>query len=348
MIGMLIVVGTNHKYSPIEFRERIFFSKYRIPDALLLLKESKDLEGAVILATCNRVEIYAYVQDKERGIKELLDFMSFYHEIEKSRLLPYLYIYAGKEALRHLFLVAAGLDAQVLGETQVLSQVKFAFEEAQRLGGIDRYLERVFTSAFSVAKKIHSQTGISKGHISVGSVAVSFLKEKLGKINQKNILIIGMGKITDLVLKYLRQENPNLIFVANRTFVKAKELAKKINGKAIKFDELNKFLKEADAVITATASPHFVIKKEMLQGLIKHRLLIIDLAIPRDVQPQVREIENVDLFDLEGLNSIIQETIEKRRAEAGKATLIIDREIDRLWEKFIELEPEAVLLPLGR
>lgn len=345
----LVVVGTNHKYSPIEFRERIFFSKHRVPDALCLLRERKVLKGVVILATCNRVELYAQVKESETGIKEILDFISFYHEIEKSKLLPYLYIYVEKEALRHLCLVASGLDAQVLGETQVLSQVKFAFEQSRRLGEIDRYLERVFTGAFSVAKKIHQQTEISKGHISIGSVAVSFLKEKLGQISQKNILIIGMGKVTDLVLRYLRQEKPNVIFVANRTFLKAKELAERINGRAIRFDELNEFLKQADVVIAATASPHFVIKKEMLQDLVKHRLLIIDLAIPRDVEPRVREIENVALFDLEGLNSVIQETIEKRKIEAERATLIIDKEVEKLClSGLLELEAESALLPSGR
>lgn len=356
----LIVVGTNHKYSPITLREKLAFSKKRLRDALNLLREREVFKGAVILSTCNRVEIYASVEGPTKeGIREIEGFISRYHEIDRGRLTPYLYIYKGREAMRHLVSVASGLDSLILGETQILGQVKSSFLESESVGFIDEFLKEIFYSAISSAKRIHEETKISEGKISIGSVAIDFIKEKIGVLSGKNILIIGVGKVTELVLKYFspppkadapqaqeaKKERPNVVFISNRTFEKAKELAARIGAKAVKFDALKQFLKKADVVITATASPHFIIRKETLEEDISRRLLIIDLALPRDVEPRAKEIKNVDLFCLEDLDPVIKKNIERKSQEAKKAKGIIDVEVEKIWAEFTELEQEPALLP---
>ncbi len=341
----IVVVGTNHKFSSIGIRERLAFSKKRLKAALFLLKEWKIFKEAVILSTCNRVEIYANTENLKVGRDQIIHFLSRYHEIEAENILPYLYTYEGKEALRHLFAVTCGLDSLILGETQISRQVKYAYLEAKDIGFADEFLRETFIRALSFAKMIHTETKISEGKISVGSVAIDFIKEKTGNLYGKNILIIGVGKVTELVLKYLKKEKPNVIFVSNRTFEKAKALASQINAVAVRFDKLREFLRRADVVITTTASPHFIIKKETLEGVINHGLLIIDLALPRDVDPLVKDIRGVELFCLEDLDTMIKRNFEKKKEVAKKIEEVVKIEAERLWEKLTELEPEPALLP---
>ncbi len=341
----IVVVGTNHKFSPIELREKLSFSKRRLGQTLSLLKERPVLKGAVILSTCNRVELYATTEDLVAGITELQNFLCRFHEIDRERILPYLYIYEDKEAIGHLFSVACGLDSLILGETQILGQLKSAFIEARNADFTDIYLDATFNAAITYAKKIHRVTGISEGRVSIGSVAIDFIKEKLGDLSDKTIIIIGAGKVTELVLKYLKDEKPRVVFVSNRTFDKAKELASRIGQSAVRFDKLPQLVKRADVIISATTSPHFIIKKETLDGAIYRRLLIMDLAMPRDVDPKVREIENVELFDLEDLSFIVQKNLEKKRLEAEKIEKLINQEVALLWRKLTVLEPEPAPLP---
>lgn len=343
-----IVVGTNHKYSPIALRERISFSQKRLGDVLNFLSERDVLAGAVILSTCNRVEIYASTEEPEKGIREIEDFISRYHEIAGEIITPFLYKYKDKEAINHLFSVASGLDSLILGERQILQQVKFAFVQSGNVAFIDKSLEEIFYSAFYLAKKIHAETKISEGKVSVGSVAIDFIKQKLGSLQNKNILIIGVGKVTELVLNYLSKENPSVVFVSNRTFARARQLANRIGAESVRFDQLKQFLKVADVVISATASPHFVIKKETVEQTNNRKLLIIDLGLPRDVQPQVKELSGVELYCLEDLDTEIKRNKEKKLQEASKAKAIIDIEVERLWREVTKLEPEPVLLPLNR
>jgi glutamyl-tRNA reductase len=252
--------------------------------------------------------------------------------------------------MRHLFSVACGVDSLILGETQILGQIKSSFLEAEEVYFVDKLLGKIFYSAISFAKKIHAETKISEGKVSVGSVAIDFIKERFGSISNKNILIIGVGKVTELVLKYFRKEKPNIVFISNRTFKKAKELAIQIEAKAVRFDDLKQILKIADVIISATASPHFVIKKDDLKKYTNRKLLIIDLALPRDVEPCVEELKNVDLFCLEDLDSVIKKNIDRKTKEAEKIKAIIDIEVERLWSRMLNYEeeilrdPEALLI----
>ena len=344
----LIVVGTNHKHSSITLREQLYLSKNRIRDVLGLIRERGILKGAVIFSTCNRIEIYGSCEDAKEGVREIKDFISRFYEIDKKNLYSYFYIYEDKLAIRHLFCVACGLDSLVLGETQILSQARSSFSESERVDFTDELLRKIFLSATSFAKTIHQETKISQGKVSVGSVAIDFIKEKLGSLRNKNILIIGVGKVTELVLKYLKKENSNVVFISNRTFEKAKDLACQIDAKAVRFDDLKQFLNKADVVITATASPHAIINKETLKGINSSRLLIVDLALPRDVDPRVKELSGIDLFCLEDLDTIIKKNTQRRIKKSKEIKGIIDIEVEKLWKEFIGLEQDLVLLPLGK
>lgn len=340
----IIIIGTNHKFSPLEARERIAFSKKGRKRALILLKASSILKGAVILSTCNRVELYASAEDVKAGVEELQGFLSQFHEISKEAVLPYLYIYNNEEAIRHLFSVACGLDSLILGETQISGQLESAFLEGKFAGLTNKYLDAAFNAAITFAKKIHGEAVISFGKVSIGSVVIDFIKEKIGDFSDKTIVIVGAGKVTELVLKYLQAEKPRVVFVSNRTFDKAKELASRIGQSAVRLDSLPQLVKLADIIISATASPHFIIKKETLRD-ISRKLLIIDLAIPRDVDPKVEELEHVELFNLTDLSFIAKKNLEKKSLEAEKVEKLINHEVHFLWQRLTVLEPEPALLP---
>ncbi|MFH0732594.1 MAG: glutamyl-tRNA reductase [Candidatus Omnitrophota bacterium] len=341
----IVVTGTNHKFSPIELRERLSFSSRRLGQTLFLLKERPVFKGAVILSTCNRVELYASAEDPAAGITELQNFLCRFNEIAKERVLPYLYTYEGKEAIGHLFSVACGLDSLILGETQISGQLKAAFLEARNAGFTDKHLDAAFNAAITYAKMIHRETAISEGKASIGSLTIDFIKEKFNGLAGKNILIIGAGKVTELVLRYLKAEKSRVIFISNRTFERAKELASSIGQSAVRLEKLPELLKQADVIISATTSPHFIIKKETLGSAIPRRLLIVDLAVPRDVDPKVREMKNVEIFNLEDLSFIVQKNLQKKRLEAERIEKLISQEAALLWQKLTVLEPEPALLP---
>ncbi len=338
----IMVVGTNHKYSPVDLREQLFFAKGKLYEMFDLLRRKATLNGAVILSTCNRTEIYADVLDIRTGTKEVMDFVSEHKKLDPKILYRYFYIYEEAEALRHLCEVSSGVDSLITGEFQIMGQVKAAFNEAENAEFVNPSLRNIFHTAIVIAKKVHAKTRISKGKVSVGSVAVDFIKAKYGDLSDKNVLGIGVGKVTELVLKYLKDEEASVVFVANRTYDKAKELAERIDAKAVRFDNLEEFLEKADVLITATASPHFIIKKEALKGRVK-RLFIVDLAIPRDVDPRVKGLVNIDLYTLEDLDDIIKKNVHKKIEEAVKARKIINIEIAKLWKESIKLEQEPVL-----
>ena len=340
-----VVVGTNHRHSAIKVRERIAFSKKRMKDGLDFLMRDKAFESGAILSTCNRVEVYAGAKDPDAAINEIEHFISRYHEVDKGKLVPCLYAYKDKEALKHLFSVACGLDSLIVGETQILGQVRSSFLESKSAGFTDNMLEKAFRSAINFSRRMYRETGISEGKVSVGSVAIDFIKDRIGSLSGKNVLIIGAGKVTELVLRYLEKEKPDVTFISNRTHEKAKELAGRIGAQSVKFDHLDRSLKNADVIITATASPHFVIKKETLDGAVNRKLIIIDLALPRDVDPKVREIRNVELFFLEDLDTVIRKNMKKKSGEAVKVKNIIDLEVDGSWEEITGSELEEALSP---
>lgn len=324
-----IVIGTNYKYSPIEIREQLSFSEKKAQDALSLLKENVLFDAGVILSTCNRVEIYISSKDLEMATLEIVDFLSQFQGIDKRKLLAYLYVHKKGQALKHLLTVACGLDSLVLGETQILGQIKQAFLLAESIGFVNDFLKDVFHYSVYFAKKVHRQTKISEGKVSVGSLAIDFIKEYFGKLSEKDILIVGVGKVTNLVLSYLKEENPRSVYITNRSFDKAKTLADQIGASLVPFEELSTFLNRVDILITATASPSFILKKEDLDNVIDRNLLIVDLGLPRNVDPEIKGIENINLVSLEELDTVIKKNLEKRKQKATKVKEIIDEEVKR-------------------
>ena len=344
-----LVVGTNHKYSPLEIRERLAFSKGKIKVALLNLVDSPWIKGAVILSTSHRVELYASTQDLEVGGRILKTFLTDYHNQDLVKIEPYLYTYTDKGGILHLFKVSGGLDSKIIGELQILDQVRSAFEEAKNSGCVDSDLNRIFSYALKIGRRVREETQISEGDASLGSIVIDLIKEKLGSLKDKKILIIGAGKVSELIVKYLKEENISAVFVSNRNFEKAKELANYSGGEAIKFVQLKEKLKEAEVIITATASPHFILRKEDILESFNHRssaidrpILIIDLAVPRDVEPEIKFIKGVELFCLEDMDFIIERKLEKRRQAIPAALKIINEEVENLC---LEWEPEPALWP---
>ncbi|MDD5449834.1 MAG: glutamyl-tRNA reductase [Candidatus Omnitrophica bacterium] len=341
---MFIVVGTNYKYCPIERREKLSIPKGKLKSALAGLADNKDIKGAVILSTCNRVETYLdiYGNNSKREIAS---------EPSAPRNDNYTYIYKGREAITHLFEVACGLDSQIIGEGQILSQVEFAWREAKRFGSANPLMDVIFDRVIKTAFKVRENTRISAGDISLASIVLNFIKMEYGGIKDKNILLIGVGKISELMVRYLKEEDANAVFIANKTYEKAKRLADSINAEVVRFDMLKDKLREADIIISATSSPHFILRKEDLVLAIDHRLsthrhpiLIFDLAVPRDIDPAINGLPGIELFNLDGLGMATDSGLERRKREIPAAWAIIDEEVNELCESVnSEPEPEPAL-----
>ncbi|MCM8792507.1 MAG: glutamyl-tRNA reductase [Candidatus Omnitrophica bacterium] len=343
-----ILLGINHKSASLMIREKYSFSPGKLSEILLELSQKPVFKGVIILSTCNRLEIYA-ITDSVEKVREYLFFLLRIDRGEQN----YFYFLQDREAIFQLLLVASGLDSQIIGETQILEQVRMAWRKAKELETTHRMLDMIFAKAIEVSIKVRSQTEVSHGKVSLGSIVLELLKTKFSSLEDKRILIIGVGKISELVVKYLSKEKVKVLFITNRTYEKAKELANFIQGEAVRFEQLKKRLKETDIVISATSSPHLILKKEEVLEAISHKqlaisfqpLLIIDLAIPRDVDPELKKINGVSLFDLEDLNFLIEKNLEKRRKALPQAKEIIEEELEKLWKELTELEPGEVLLP---
>ncbi len=333
-----IVVGINHNHSPLSIRERLSFSRRKTEEALSLASTRPGIAGAVILSTCNRVEIYGEVNDAARGLEILEDFLFTARSADPSVFLPYLYRYGNKDAVRHLFAVTAGLDSQIPGERQIGEQVRSAFIQADGASALTEKMRILFLRALEVGKRVRRETGVSEGNVSFGSLTRRLVREVLGELNERTVVIIGTGKMALLVGTYLAQEGARIVLVSNRNYPKAARMAREVGGRAGGFSELGRFIRQADAVISATASPHLIVGIEDLTGA-KKPLLIVDLAVPRDVDPAVGGLPGVTLFNLDGLSRIMKENLGRRRREARRAEEIIERETELIWRELLQSEP---------
>lgn len=326
-----ILLGISHKTAPVNVRERYSFSKRKAQEVLNKLSHNEMVGEAVILFTCNRTEVYATANYPEEARKFL------YSELQIINCeYQYFYFLKGSDVVKHLFRVSSGLDSQVIGENQILGQVKNAYFKAKELKMTRKYFNKLFQKAIEVGKIVRDNTKISEGNVSICSVALKLLENLYGTLKNRKILIIGTGKIGELAAKYLKDKGISGTFVANRTYKKAIELAAKINGRAVGFNSLKDEIKNTDIIISATASPHLVLKKddifEALSHNINHKLTIMDLALPRDVAPEIKNINNVILYNMDDINLIVEENHEKRIQEAKKAEKIIEKEAEKFWQ----------------
>ncbi len=325
----LVVVGINHRTAPVEVRERVVFEPARVPDALRELATLDTVEEAVIVSTCNRTELYCVTRSSE---PELADWLQRYHRLGIS-IRHCLYHHDDMHAVSHVFGVASGLDSMVLGEPQILGQLKDAYRAAQEAGTTGPTLNRLFQAAFSVAKRVRTETEIGANAVSVASAAVAMAKNVFASFENRTALMVGAGETIALAARHLHADGLRRMIVANRSIDRARELADEFQGFAIGLDDIGAHLREADIVVASTASPHAIITREMAAAALRARkrrpIFMVDIAVPRDIEPAVAELEDVYLFTVDDLQSVVNENMENRRQAARQADAMIATEVDR-------------------
>lgn len=345
----LIVLGLNHKTAPVEVREKFNFSRSRIKHILRLFRESDDFSEAVLVSTCNRTELYLVAQEPEDGMVALHEAVK--RIAGKAFKQDYFYLLTGANCVRHLLLVASSLDSLIVGEGQILSQVKDAYHLARMAGTTSTLFNTIFNQAISTGKKIRTRTQIAYRSVSVSSAAVDLAMKVVGDLTKADILVIGAGKMSELTARHLLDKGAPSIFVTNRSFDHAQELAAKFNGSAIRFDEFIDHAVNADIVITSTGAPHYIIQRDRLALALEERqkatpLVLIDIAVPRDVDPEVTELKNVVLYNIDDLQNVVDTNKELRNQDAETAKLLIEEDIDVLKERlrYLSLRPVMVRL----
>jgi len=320
----LVTIGINHKTATVDLREKVAFSPDRIHDAMKSLASRTRTGEAVIVSTCNRTELYCNNANKEDIIKWLED----YHDIDHDDLMPCIYIYEEQVAVKHLMRVASGLDSLVLGEPQILGQVKQAFVKAKEAGTIALTIDRLFQNTFSVAKKVRTETEIGAAAVSVAFAAVSMAKHIFSSLSTTKVLLIGAGETIELVAKHLKDNSVASIVVANRTLERAQAMCQEFNATAITLEQIPDYLAKADIVISSTASPLPILGKGMVEKALKQRrhqpMLLVDIAVPRDIEAEVGELDDAFLYTVDDLHSIIEQNMASRKEAAEQAELIAE------------------------
>lgn len=346
----ILVIGLNHKTAPVEIREKISFPPDRLEEPLKRILALSSIKENMILSTCNRVEVYANAQDVDQGIRDLKGFLSEFHGISSGELEGFLYVYQGREAVRHIFRVASSLDSMVVGEPQILGQVKTAFSEASHHHTTGAILNRLLHRSFAVAKRVRTETRVGNRAVSISFVAVELAKKIFGDLQDKAVLLVGAGEMGELAARHLVTHGVSRVTVTNRTLESAQGLARILNGTVTPFHRLPEALKGADIVISSTASPHYVIRHADVVGAIKARrnrsMFLIDIAVPRDIDPRVNSIENAYLYDIDDLQEVADANIRDRKKEAEKAESLIEREVASFcqWYASLEATPTVRLL----
>jgi glutamyl-tRNA reductase len=346
----IIVAGIHYKTAPVEIRERLTFDASDLDEALRTLKNKKSILESVILSTCNRTEIYAVVDQIHTGRYYIKEFLSKWFHIEMDEFAPFLFIYEEEDAVEHLFKVTCGLDSMVVGETQILGQVRDSFLQAQESEATGTIFNQLFKQAVTLAKKAHSQTEIGANAVSVSYAAVELAKKIFGSLNDKHVLIIGAGKMGELALKNLQGSGATKVTVINRTYEKAASLAKQFSGTAKEFRELQSVLLEADILISSTGSNDFIISKEMISAIAPMRngrpLFMVDIAVPRDIDPDINTLENVFLYDIDDLEGVVEANMAERKKAAEKIMAMIEEEISEFhdWLNMLGVVPVIAAL----
>jgi glutamyl-tRNA reductase len=344
----IVVVGLSHKTAPIEVREKLNFPEHTLPDSLRKLMGYEGIRESLIVSTCNRVEIYASVQDSAQGIDRIKQFISEYHGLPREALEQSLYVYPDAQGVRHTFRVASSLDSLVLGEAQILGQLKDAFDIALKTKTTSTILNKLIKKAISVAKRVRTETRLAEGAVSISSAAVELAKKIFGDLNGKNVMLLGAGEMAELAAQHLLGNGVKNIMVANRTFERAEELAKEFKGDAIRFEHFPDALLMVDILICATGASHYVVKRDMVSRALKERrnkpIFMIDISNPRNIDPEVDKIDNVYLYDIDDLQSKVNVNTEGRAKEAEKAEEIVTQEVETYlqWERALDAVPTIV------
>ncbi len=347
----LLALGINHKTAPVKIREQLSFAPDTIPMALKDLTDQDAVNEAVILSTCNRTELYCQLNcndgESEAAIDALITWLKKHHDLEDTDITEYLYLHPEKEAVRHMLRVASGLDSLVLGEPQILGQLKTAFSVAKESGTIGQFLHKLFQHTFSCAKQVRTDTAIGASPVSVAFASVSLAKQIFSDFQHHTALLIGAGETIELVARHLNESGIGRIIIANRTVEKAHTLAQEFNGYAISLSELPNHLAEADIVISSTASQLPILGKGAVESAIKARkhapIFMVDIAVPRDIEEEVSELEDVFLYTVDDLKEIIDEGLKSRQEAALKAEEIIDVEVSHFMNWLRSLDSIAIM-----
>jgi len=341
----IIVVGLNYRTAPVEVRERFAFAEQELPKAIEMLKQTPSIMECVIVATCNRTELYAVVDRHVLCGHYIRHFMEQWFGMPRQTFTKYLYMYEDEAAIRHLFRVACGLDSMIIGETQILGQVRDAFLLAQRERATGTLFNMLFKQAVTVGKRAHTETSIGESAVSVSYAAVELGKRIFGGFGGRTALIIGAGKMGELTAKHLNASGVKRVLVANRTYERAAEFAEKLGGQPLRLEDAAERLTEADVVISSTGSHEYVLTKAQVERAMRLRpsrpLFLIDIAVPRDIDPAIADIPNVFLYDIDDLEGIVESNLEQRRREAAKIETMIGEELEAFlnWYKTLGVVP---------
>src|SRR5437867_2379736 len=342
----LALVGLSHKTAPVEVRERFAFNGDALKSALASLVERNEIKEAMILSTCNRVEVVAESPD-DRRIRE---FLCDFHQVQHDAIAKHLYTFRNADAIRHIFRVASSLDSMMVGEPQILGQVKEAYRIATDAGTVGMNLSALMSRAFAVAKKVRSETGISQSAGSVSYAAVELARKIFGDLAGKTVMIIGASKMGELAAKHLKRAGVSSVLVTNRTFERAVELAKVFEGAAVQFEHFTNHMDRADIIISSTGAPHFIITRTLAEQVIHRRknkpMFFIDIAVPRDIDPTVNEIDNAFLYDIDDLQQVIDSNLKERMKEALRAEEIIAHEVEAFCSKMHSREVVPTIVQL--
>ena len=338
------ITGVNHKTAPLEVRERLAYDESSIADALLELKRRPGFQEGLILSTCNRVEIALTCEDGPGAGVAVDEFLAYTRNVEREWVTPYLYRYEDGEAIQHLFRVASSLDSMVVGEPQILGQLKAAYALAKQHGTVNGFLDNLLTRAFNVAKRVRSETDIGESAVSISYAAVELAKEIFGTLKDKKVMIVGAGKMSELAARHLRRSGATHIFVTNRTHERAVEMAQLFDGTIVEYTRFTSFLPEVDIVITSSGAPHYILVRDDMKKVLDARrnrpMFLIDIAVPRNIEPSVNELDNVFLYDIDDLQKVIDTNLKGRAQSAEDAEAIIREEVSRMMAR---LKARAVI-----
>jgi glutamyl-tRNA reductase len=344
----LLITGVSHKTAPVEVRECLAFREESLPAALADLKSREGVSEAVILSTCNRVEITVTTEDRSDPAAIVNSFLADHKAISTGDIGPYLYRREGRDAIHHLFRVAASLDSMVVGEPQILGQLKSAYAAAKGTGAVCGWLDGLLSRAFSVAKRVRSETGIGHMAVSVSYAAVELARKIFGSLNNRTVMIVGAGKMSELAARHLRRSGCSHVFVTNRTPERAVEMAKLFQGTPVEYTRFTAMLPEVDIVIASSGAPHYILRKEEMQRVIAARrnkpMFLIDIAVPRNIEPAINDLDNVFLYDIDDLQEVVNANLRERMKEAEHAELLVAEEVERMMArlKVAEVTPTIV------
>ncbi len=346
----LHVTGLNHRTAPVEVRERLAFDAASLPDALKHLRGSSGVHESLILSTCNRVEIVVATDEKENANDRISGFLQHTKPGYRLDFDRHLYHFEDRDAIRHLFRVASSLDSMVVGEPQILGQLKDAWSLAKEQGVLGQFLDTVLTRAFNVAKRVRTETTIGESAVSVSFAAVELAREIFGSLQGCGVLLIGAGKMSELAARHLHRSGANRIFVTNRTRARAEEMACLFNGTIIDYEAFQSAMPDIDIVIASSGAPHYILTEAQMRQIRSKRkgrpIFLIDIAVPRNIEPSVNTLENVFLYDIDDLGKVVEQNRKGREAEAAAAELIIGEEVEKLVARLKEREAVPIIVAL--